>query len=95
MLKTVKTLDHFKRNNNLYTSQAIIGENDGHDEWPVKIRVWKEPHEKTWRWSYKSGQLLTPKNGVAYEPMSDCGEGLASASAARKELIEKLEIAFA
>lgn len=95
MLKTVKTLDRFHRVNNLYRSHAIIGENGGNDEWPVKIRVWKEPHEKTWRWYYKSGQLLTPKNGVAYEPKENSGEGCANAAEARKELIAELEKVFA
>lgn len=96
MLKKIKTLDRFKRVKNLYTSQAIIGENDGNDTWPVNIRVWKEPHEQTWRYRYEcKGELLTPKNGVAYGPKYGDGEGYESASAARNALKEALEADYA
>ena len=96
MLKQIKTLDRFKRVKNLYTSQAIIGENGGNDSWKVNIRVWREPHEKTWRYRYEcKGELLNPKKEVAYAPKCGEGEGYESAGTARTALKEALEKDYA
>jgi hypothetical protein len=60
------------------------------------VRIWQELHEKTWRYRYEcKGELLTPKNGVAYGPKYGDGQGFESASAARAELIKAMEQDYA
>ena len=96
MLKKMPTLDRFKKRKQDWRSHIIIGENGGNDEWPIKCRIWSEPHERTWRWSYKcEGELLTPKNGVAYGPKEGSGEGCSSAAAAHQALKEAVEKDYA
>ena len=96
MLKTLPGLDRFKHNKDLYRTQAIIGENNGNDTWPINVRIWKEPHEQTWKYRYEcKGELLAPKDGVAYGPKYGDGEGYESAAAARRALKEALEKDYA
>ena len=84
-------LNRFHHQKDLYSSQAVIGENGGNDSWPINIRIWKYPHEKSWRYGYEcKGQLLTA-DGVAYEPKRGDGEGYASVLEAHAALKESLE----
>ena len=90
MLKKMPELNRFKHTKNLYRGQVIIGENGGGDSWPVNARIWREPHEKTWRWSYKcEGELHSPA-GKQYDPKSGEGEGCPSVAEAYKALEEAI-----
>ena len=96
MLKRMPGLNKFRHNKDLYRAKAIIGENDGNDEWPITVKIWRYPHERNWRYYYGcKGELLTPKNGVAYGPKEGAGENFESANAAHAALKEALEKDYA
>ena len=94
-LKKLPELHHFTCRGDNYSSQAIIGENGGADSWTVNVKIWREPHEKTWNYRYATGELYAPKAGKVYDSADILSSGHERVGVAYKALKADLEERYA